>query len=133
MKFDSVRTECWKVHDAVIVKHVKIPLHQMILIACPAKCSFLGSARHIGVSRQQVLKICTEFLQSITQLINATQGASTMKTILAIFIISFGLAGCSAPKATGFRADPRAGADVSPYRTIPAAIQCDDCRLPAER
>lgn len=56
-----------------------------------------------------------------------------MKTVLSILALAFALAGCSAPKATGLRADPRAGTDASPYRTIPAAIQCDDCRMPAER
>lgn len=59
-----------------------------------------------------------------------------MKDIISILIISFGLAslaGCSAPNATGLRADPRAGSDVSPYRTIPVAIQCDDCSMPSER
>ena len=59
-----------------------------------------------------------------------------MKTIISILIVSFGLvslAGCSSPKVVDFRADSRAGSDVSPYRTIPAAIQCDDCRMPTER
>lgn len=59
-----------------------------------------------------------------------------MKHIISILIVSFGLvglAGCSSPKAVDFRADSRAGSYVSPYRTIPAAIQCDDCRMPAER
>lgn len=56
-----------------------------------------------------------------------------MKTFLTILSMAFVLAGCSAPQATGLRADPRTGTDASPYRTIPAAIQCDDCRMPAER
>lgn len=56
-----------------------------------------------------------------------------MKAVFIILAVTLGLAGCSAPKATGLRADPRAGTDASPYRTIPAAIQCDDCRMPAER
>lgn len=56
-----------------------------------------------------------------------------MKTSVIILAMTFVLAGCSAPKATGLRADPRAGTDTSPYRTIPVSIQCDDCRMPAER
>ena len=55
-----------------------------------------------------------------------------MKNTITILIISFfltDLTGCAAPKMTGFRADPRAGSVVSPYRTIPAEIQCDDCRM----
>jgi hypothetical protein len=60
----------------------------------------------------------------------------SMKKIISILIVSFGMAsiaGCSAPKAAGLRVDTRAGSEVSPYRTVPTAIQCDECRMPAER
>lgn len=58
-----------------------------------------------------------------------------MKTALPILAIALALAlpGCSAPKPTGVAADPRAGTEASPYRTIPTAIQCDDCRMPGDR
>jgi hypothetical protein len=37
--------------------------------------------------------------------------------------------GCAGPaKTAGWRADSRAGTDLSPYRTMPVVIQCSDCR-----
>jgi hypothetical protein len=39
-------------------------------------------------------------------------------------------AGCAtkAPPELTMRDDPRAGTEDSPYRSMPVAIQCDDCR-----
>ncbi|WP_022978935.1 hypothetical protein [Ideonella sp. B508-1] len=43
------------------------------------------------------------------------------------------LGGCATKQELTMRNDPRVGTDFSPYRTIPAAIQCDDCRYEPAR
>ena len=43
------------------------------------------------------------------------------------------VSGCATKPEQSFRNDQRAGTDLSPYRTIPAAIQCDDCRYEPAR
>lgn len=43
------------------------------------------------------------------------------------------LGGCAANTPQGMKTDPRVGTDMSPYRTIPAAIQCDGCGYDAAR
>lgn len=56
-----------------------------------------------------------------------------MKSTFTLLAFALAFVGCSTPQASGLRADPRAGTDATPYRTIPSTIQCDDCRMPAER
>ncbi len=43
------------------------------------------------------------------------------------------LGGCATKSEPAARYDWRTGTDATPYRTIPALIQCDDCRYAPER
>lgn len=52
------------------------------------------------------------------------------RILLAVAVAAVALlAGCAMkPAEPSMRTDWRTGTDHSPYRSIPAAIQCDDCR-----
>jgi len=50
--------------------------------------------------------------------------------VLTTALVLVCVSGCATkvPEPTPLRSDWRTGTDFSPYRTIPTAIQCDDCR-----
>lgn len=53
------------------------------------------------------------------------------RLILAAMAVVMGgvLGGCASRQAEDpMRSDWRTGTDYSPYRSIPAVVQCDDCR-----
>lgn len=57
------------------------------------------------------------------------------KIFIAIMTIAAlsAMGGCATRPEPSMRNDWRTGTDYTPYRTIPAAIQCDDCRYAPER